>query len=516
LPRDYILALHEAADGTLWIGTSNGAAHFADGRITAVDFSRLADVQDVFGIHEDPDGTLWFATDRGLVRLQNGKAALIGVPQGMPVDTIFQVVTDSYSNFWLTSNSGVIYLSREQANAVMDGRARTVDFQQFAEADGMASAQCNGGAGPAAMRADDGSIWVATAHGVAVVHPDQLARYRMAPPPVVIEGIRVDGQVADGDKSLVLPPGTRKLELDYVSLSYRTPVQIGYRYLLEGFDIDWVERYQLRNAQYTNLPPGRYQFKVGAALRGSGWSPETATLNFEIQPRIWQRPWFLPLVSVLVALFLYGLYRARVASLEARERELSSIVAERTRDLSVKNDQLEDLNRTIRRQSEDFELQARTDALTGLANRRSMDERLDLAFREAIATHTPLAFALLDIDHFKRINDNYSHDVGDQALREVAKVMVRELGEERVARWGGEEFALLFPGKELEAALALCEGVRHAIEAIDCRGFAPGLKITASLGVAERTGLAHHERLVSRADAKLYEAKNGGRNRVEA
>ncbi|MGH8029007.1 MAG: two-component regulator propeller domain-containing protein [Arenimonas sp.] len=516
LPRDFILALHEAADGKLWIGTANGAAYYVDGKFTALDFSRLEDVQDVFGMHEDADGTMWFATDRGLVRLRKGQLALIGVHQGMPVDTLFQVVTDTYGNFWLTSNSGVIYLRREQANAVLDGRAKSIDFQQFGEADGMASAQCNGGAGPAAMRADDGSLWFATAHGAAVVHPDQLARHRLTPPPVVIEGIRVDGQLADGDKTLVLPPGTRKLELDYVSLSYRTPEQIRYRYRLEGFDNDWVERNQLRNAQYTNLPPGRYQFKVGAALRGSGWSPETATLNFEIQPRIWQRPWFLPMVTALVALFLYGLYRARVASLEARERELSSIVAERTRDLSVKNDQLEDLNRTIRRQSEDFELQARTDALTGLANRRSMDERLDLAFRASIETHQPLSFALLDIDHFTRINDGYSHDVGDQALRVVAKVMIDELGVDRVARWGGEEFALLFPDTGLAAAQALCEGVRRAIEAIDCRDFAPGLKITASIGVGERVGLAHHERLVSRADGKLYEAKHTGRNRVVA
>jgi diguanylate cyclase (GGDEF)-like protein len=514
LPRDYVLALHEASDGRLWIGTSNGLAVYADGRIEQVDISKLADVQDVFGIHEDGDGTLWFATDRGLVRLRQGRLGLIGVPQGLPVDTIFQAITDSYGNFWLTSNSGVIYLRREQAIAVLDGKKKSIDYQQFAEADGMASAQCNGGAGPAALRADDGSIWVATAHGVAVVHPDQLARYQMAPPPVVIEGVRVDGQDANGEKTLVLPPGTRKLELDYVSLSYRTPEQIRYRYRLEGFDNDWVERNQMRNAQYTNLPPGRYRFQVSAALRGSGWSPETATLNFEIQPRIWQRPWFLPLAGALGALFLYGLYRARVANLEARERELSSIVAERTRDLSVKNDQLEDLNRMIRRQAEDFELQARTDALTGLANRRSMDERLDEAFRAAIDKHAPLAFALLDIDHFKRINDGFSHEVGDRALRLVAKVMVRELGEDRVARWGGEEFALLFPDQDLETALAHCEGVRRAIEASDCRDFAPGLRITASIGVAERTGLAHHEKLVSRADAKLYEAKHSGRNRV--
>jgi diguanylate cyclase (GGDEF)-like protein len=523
LPRDFIMALHEAHDGTLWIGTANGLAYFKNGKITQVPLQGLDDAQDVFGIHEDGDGTLWLATDRGLIRRRDGKMSILGVTGGLPVTTVFQVVTDNYGNFWLTSNSGVIYLRRDDANAVLDGRSKTLDYQQFAEADGMASAQCNGGSGPAALRARDGAIWVATAKGVAVVQPDQLARYQLAPPDVVIEGVRVDGLESTDKQGLVLPPGTKKLELDYVSLSYRTPEQIRYRYRLEGFDNNWVERNQLRNAQYTNLAPGRYTFKVSAALRGSGWSPETASLNFEIQPRFYQRAWFLPLAGLVLALVLYGLYRARVASLEAKERELSSIVADRTRDLSVKNDQLENLNHTIRQQSEAFEVQARTDALTSLANRRSMDETLARAFAEAVESNEPLCFALLDIDHFKLVNDGYSHEVGDQALQLVSKVMLEVLGrenvarwrgDERIARWGGEEFALLFPNQDIASAFASAERLRRAIELVDCNSFAPGLRITVSIGLAERTGLAHHERLVSRADQKLYEAKNGGRNRV--
>lgn len=523
LPREFIMALHEARDGKLWIGTANGLAYFLDGKVTSVDVSQLDDAQDVFGIHEDADGTLWFATDRGLLRRKAGKMSILGVTSGLPVTTVFQVVTDNYDNFWLTSNSGVIYIRRDHANAVLDGRSKSLDYQQFAEADGMASAQCNGGAGPAALRSRDGAIWVATAKGVAIVQPDQLARYQLAPPDVVIEGIRVDGQESVNKDALILPPGTKKLELDYVSLSYRTPEQIRYRYRLEGFDNNWVERNQLRNAQYTNLAPGKYTFKVSAALRGSGWSPETASLNFEIQPRFYQRPWFLPVAGLLLAMVLYGLYRARVASLEARERELSSIVADRTRDLSLKNGELEGLNQTIRRQSEAFEIQARTDALTSLANRRSMDETLARAFTEAVERNEPLCFALLDIDHFKQVNDGYSHEVGDQALQVVSQVMLDVLGQEnvarwrgdeRIARWGGEEFALLFPDQDIVSATKSAERLRRAIEAIDCSSFAPGLQITVSIGVAERTGLAHHERLVSRADQKLYDAKKSGRNRV--
>ncbi|HEU0153731.1 MAG TPA: two-component regulator propeller domain-containing protein [Arenimonas sp.] len=523
LPREFVLSLFEASDDSLWVGTSNGAARIQGGEVSAIDLMPMDGAQDVFGMHEDADGTLWFATDRGLVRRRNGQLSMIGSRQGLPVAAVFQVVVDSYGNFWLSSNAGVVYVRRDDMESVANGGSDRLDYQQFAEADGMGSAQCNGGAGPAALRANDGSIWVATAKGVAVVQPDQLPRYQLAPPPVVIEGLRVDDASTSAAGSLVLPPGTRKLELDYVSLSYRTPEQIRYRYRLEGFDNGWVERSTRRNAQYTNLPPGQYRFQVSAAQRGSGWSPETASVNFEIQPRLYQRAWFLPVAGSLFALVLYSLYRARVNQLKAREAQLSRIVDERTRDLSEKNGELELKNETIRKQSEVFEQLSRTDALTGLPNRRSMDEGLAHAYRDAVDDGQPLCFGLLDIDHFKRINDGYSHDVGDEALRRVARAMNQQMARhpvegwpsgQRVARWGGEEFALLFPRTGITEAAVVAEHLRLAIESIDCSDFAPGLKITASIGLAERTGLSHHERLVSHADERLYEAKREGRNRV--
>ncbi|MCX7033286.1 MAG: diguanylate cyclase [Arenimonas sp.] len=525
LPRDFVLSLREAADGSIWVGTSNGAGHVQGDKITALDLSSMDGAQDVFGMHEDDDGTMWFATDRGLVRLRDGALSIVGGRQGLPVDAVFQVIVDTYGNFWLTSNAGVVYVRRDDMEAVANGGGVRLDYQQFAEADGMGSAQCNGGAGPAALRAGDGSIWVATAKGVSVVQPDQLPRYQLAPPPVVIEGLRVDDANASANGNLVLPPGTRKLELDYVSLSYRTPEQIRYRYRLEGFDNGWVERSTRRNAQYTNLPPGQYRFQVSAAQRGSGWSPETASVNFEIQPRLYQRAWFLPAAGSLLAMFLYGLYRARVSQLKAREAQLSRIVEDRTKALSEKNGELEAKNETIRKQSEIFEQLSRTDALTGLANRRSMDESLAQAYQDAVLGDHPLCFGLLDIDHFKRINDGFSHDVGDEALRRVAAVMQKVMGreqigrwrgDERVARWGGEEFAILFPHAGVAEATRQAEQLRAAIEEIDCSDFAPGLRITASIGIAERTGLSHHERLVSRADERLYQAKHAGRNRVVA
>lgn len=144
-----------------------------------------------------------------------------------------------------------------------------------------------------------------------------------------------------------------------------------------------------------------------------------------------------------------------------------------------------------------------------------MDEELARAFAEAAATGRRLSVALFDIDEFKRINDGYSHAAGDQALIAVARAMRDELGGlGMLARWGGEEFAVLFEGLPLDEARNRCERLRWAVERLDCSAFAPGWKITISGGVAERTGLSHYEKLLSRADALLYEAKRAGRNRI--
>ena len=122
---------------------------------------------------------------------------------------------------------------------------------------------------------------------------------------------------------------------------------------------------------------------------------------------------------------------------------------------------------------------------------------------------------IADIDEFKRINDHYSHAAGDLALLAVAHALRDGIGSRgSIARWGGEEFAALFEGMPLEEARLLCEHLRERVQAIDCSAFAPGWSMTMSGGVTERTGLSHHEKLVSRADALLYEAKRAGRNRI--
>jgi len=524
LPREFIMALHLARDGSLWVGTANGSARIVGDRVQPIDASKVGDAQDVFGFHEDADGTIWMASDRGLLRYRGGKLRALGLAQGLPIDTLFAVVDDGIGDLWLTSNRGVMRVRRSDIDAVFDGRAKTLSPDHFSDADGLASAQCNGGAGPSALLDRSGNVWIATAGGVAVVDPKALNRYHRQVPPVVIEQVLAnDAPVALGN-ALDLPAGTRKLEFHYASLSFRMPRFLHYRHRLQGVDRDWIDRGNQRVAQYTNLGPGHYRFlvEVSAPGLGQGWGKDVTTLDIEIKPLLWQRDWFRAALVLLGGLLAVAFYRWRSRHLWQRAARLEAIVEQRTSDL---RDQTERLMRAdqeksallakLQEQSEAFERQAREDALTGLANRRSINEELARAFDRAVRNGTPLSFALLDLDHFKRINDTYSHLSGDRALVVIAGVLTAEAGGlGTVARWGGEEFAVLFENLALDEARACCERLREAVERLDCSAFAPGWKMSISGGVVERTGLAYYEKLVSRADDLLYAAKREGRNRI--
>lgn len=156
---------------------------------------------------------------------------------------------------------------------------------------------------------------------------------------------------------------------------------------------------------------------------------------------------------------------------------------------------------------------ATTDSLTGLLNRRAFFERAELALARAQAG-TPLSAILCDIDHFKRINDLYGHAVGDAALRAVTSVIADATA--NAGRLGGEEFAVLVEDADLEQAAALAEDLRRAVETRNFGGNGDTLSLTCSFGVSEWRPSDSIDELLRRADAALYAAKSGGRNRVVA
>ena len=158
-----------------------------------------------------------------------------------------------------------------------------------------------------------------------------------------------------------------------------------------------------------------------------------------------------------------------------------------------------------------------TDGLTGLYNRRHLDERLDEMFEHSVRLHEPLSVVMFDIDHFKKVNDTYGHQVGDVVLTQFAQLLKHAARDiDRIGRYGGEEFMVLLPGTVLDAGVTFAKRARQEVETHQFEYEGGVLKCTISAGVAgyPNPGVHTRQQLVKAADDALYVAKTTGRNRV--
>jgi diguanylate cyclase (GGDEF)-like protein len=177
--------------------------------------------------------------------------------------------------------------------------------------------------------------------------------------------------------------------------------------------------------------------------------------------------------------------------------------------------ELEQSSAQIQEQASRLQELSIRDGLTGLYNRRHFDERAAALYAQAQRYQQPLTLAVGDIDYFKRINDRFSHAVGDEVLRRVAASLHANLREsDLVARYGGEEFVLALTNTPALQAAQACDKLRQAIEAHPWHEVHPDLRVTMSLGLCDRVSLGGPEPMLGAADVQLYRSKEEGRNRV--
>ena len=199
--------------------------------------------------------------------------------------------------------------------------------------------------------------------------------------------------------------------------------------------------------------------------------------------------------------------------------ETSRIVGRSERlglDLRQSSDKIDALERTM----EDLRREATTDGLTGIANRRYFDMTLQTMSGDAMNSGDDLSLLLIDIDHFKKVNDTWGHAIGDAVIQFVATTLAQSVrGQDCVARYGGEEFAVILPTTSIDAAMRVGENIRTALSR---RPFAAPTAeqtvrvVTVSIGVARYDPGESLAQLIQRADAALYQAKKTGRDRVVA
>jgi signal transduction histidine kinase len=315
LGSDFVGALRRSRDGSLWVGTLRGLTQMKDGHFRTFSAPDGLTSNIVTALHEDSAGVLWIGTqDGGLHRLKDGKIFHYGAGSGLP--TAIYAIVEEGGFLWLTSKTGIFRLT-----------ADALSIAQYGTADGMRVSECSEGGHPAAWRAQDGGLWFATLRGVSTMSA-RVANTNGLPPPVVIESFAIDDRAVALQSTPDIPPGHDRLSFEYTGITFISPQRVRFRYMLEGFDHNWVEAGTRRAAYYTSLPPGRYRFRVTARANDGTWNRNEASAGFRLLPHFYQTYWFYLLLATAAGLSVYAFYRWRVSQMAA---QFEAVLAERNR-----------------------------------------------------------------------------------------------------------------------------------------------------------------------------------------
>ncbi len=491
----------------LLFGTEDGVREWRDGRITQPAWAAPLRGHFVSRLARLRAGVLGVATiDAGVGAVVGDRLRMTSQKDGLPSDNAWTLDVVG-GDLYVASIAGVWRLPLAQL-PLPGSPMRTIAPQLIVGENRVTSLHnqrcCNGGAGARSL-IDGHQIWYSTVAGALRVDARALGAPPQ-PPAAMIESIIHDGDSLP-PRPLDLRKGARDLEIQYTA-PYLGIGKLRFRYMLEGYDAGWQQAQDRRTAFYTHLPPGDYRFRVAAAIEGNPQFGRTATLAIDVEPHWYERL----LVRTAAALLLCaGLALAVWWGFRAQRRRnawLEAQVARRTTQLARANERLRMLNLALAEESH-------TDALTLLHNRRHLLARLP----DVIASAQKIGVLLIDLDHFKQINDRYGHAVGDAVLLAFGRLLTAGRRErDIVVRWGGEEFLLLLPGVDADGALAIAERLRRDIAA---RGFSDGrggaIHLTCSIGfslhpLAMDADGAVFEAALELADLALYRAKHDGRD----
>ncbi|RZI58156.1 MAG: GGDEF domain-containing protein [Rubrivivax sp.] len=536
---------------------------------------------DVNALSETADGGLWVGTEKGLYRLAPGGTELIPARaqpgRDMSHHSIVGLLVDSKQRLWVDTAAGLHLLTHWDgrdaafervsekhgvigrsfgANLLEDGEGRIWshnfvydpakdNYYELTNADGV---DIGTGWFRAYLKTRDGRLLFGGSKGVLVVTPERFEAWAYQPPLVTTE-LHVDGQrLAAGklpEEGLTIGADNRSFSVEFAALDFSEPERNRYAYQLEGFDPDWISTgADLRVAVYTNLDPGKYRLRVRGTNRNGVWSPLELDIPVRVMPEWWQTWWARTLGGAALILLVYLLVALRTSYLRRSQLALEIKVRARTAEL-------ERLSLDLQAKTVALEESSLSDPLTGLRNRRFLTQHVDADVALAVRRHeqaggdgggsanrngngngnghvsgaTPsddgdLIFFLLDLDHFKSLNDRLGHAAGDavlQQMRERLTAVFREA--DYLVRWGGEEFLIVARDTSRAHAAELAERARRQVSGTPFDlGKGRTVDVTCSVGFAAFPLAPAFPRAldwaatIALADEALYAVKRRGRN----
>jgi len=498
LSANNVWEIYEDSRGQLWVGTTYGLNllnrdYYRFIRYTTKANNKSISANSISDIFEDSRGQLWIATLNGGLNLLDQKKMSFKhftTEDGLVSNNIKAILETDNHNFWLSSNKGLMRFDPD-----------TLSIDHYNINDQLQSNNFNKNA---KLKSQNGDLYFGGTNGFNVFNPQNI-KHNDYKPPVVLTSIKQNREKIELDKSLStinelnLDWENNSFEFEFAALNFIQNSENEYAYMLEGFDEKWNYIGHRRFGEYTNLPSGKYILKIKAANNDGVWNNKPLELKINVIPPFWQKIWFKLLIIIIVLFLIYIIYRIKVFTIKKKNQELVELVEKRTQKIIEKNKALEKMSRT--------------DKLTNLPNRRHILEKIKDEIARQKRYQNPFSIIMGDIDHFKNINDNYGHKIGDQVLEKVASLIKEEKREgDFAARWGGEEFLILLPETNIEEAYLTTERIRKEIRNMEYEANNERLKITLTFGITEYDLELSIEENINRADKALYQGKKQGRN----
>jgi len=546
-----IAAIHERSDGEVWVGAANGLYRLPRGssstRLERVSVGKEKP-DGVRGFAEDPRGLLWCASKQGLLRLTGDAPRKFTHLDGLRQDFLSSIAFsadgslvvayrepigaekitvdgDRLTVHPITTSSGlvsnkVVLLGLDASGALWIGTGSGANVfardwstaRAFGKLDGMISEDLDQNA---FLAEPDGTVWLGSSRGL--IRYQQAAAPAPRPEPaVVITEVRSGNQRLDPTRRVILDAGERDFAASWAGLTFLEPRKVRFRYRMAGLDNEYTET-ELTEARFPAMPTGDYTFEVLCVSATGQVSRRPAAIPLRVLASWWQRWWARAIWAVLAAGAVGMVVRWRTRHLEADRNRLEEAVAVRSAELAAANRELREASFT--------------DSLTGARNRRFFSTVIEDDVSRTLRVHaTPpqnrprncdLIFYIVDIDHFKDINDEHGHDRGDQVLAEVARRLTQVVRDsDRLIRWGGEEFLLISRDADRARGDVLAGRIMTSVgsEPFSLDG-GQSVRRTCSVGWAPFPWFSDAPRalafteVLKLADRGMYLAKQAGRNR---
>lgn len=506
-----IRSIAEAPDGTIWVGTT----------LHGIAAIRLAKDDPTW---QTPSSIEHMETGERDVHLVNGDILITGRAQIMRVNDRNQLAPDprfgdiqDYSLLYVMQpdTQGRIWLNTRPpilATRQKDGRYQLDDSILRDMIKGVI---------PTILPEPDGVVWLGTDRAVyrydgrvpwkqdklqpPLIHSVTAGEYQLSIP---------DGEAGGLDKPRI-PYGFDRIRFEYASLSFQPGVQYQFRLTPST---DWSDWQDTPFTEFTELWEGNYVFEV--RTRNADMVSDPTHFIFRVRP-----PWFrshpaIAFYGLLLVGMIVAIVRIRSGQLQRKTRQLQKLVDEQTARLAEAKQSVEEKNRQLEAANARLKSLSFMDSLTGIANRRKMEETLNKEWKRSFRQKTLLGLIMMDLDWFKQLNDRYGHAKGDECLKRIGAYLGTRVqrSADLAARIGGEEFAIILPDTDLEGLRHIAEDIRTAIESMNIlNSGSPYDRITASFGLAvsrPNEGNEGPDGLMREADAALYDAKRAGKNCV--